>query len=342
MNFVRAPLRACASLMALLVLVLFPWQSLSAEAKESAPDSPRVEEKPAGKKVSLDAWRKLKKETEELFEAPQGPERRAKLEAFLKEHPDYPDPSDLLWSLADDYVESGAYDPAHVAQLIERMVEAYPIQQQGSMASRMVESYYLRYGLPLDGADRLLKLSRQIWMREKEDLNKEPNPDLRYGGWVETRESWLLELEGRILLARGDAAGALKKLREADASRFAVGRGLLLRDSQGKLVADLPAGDTSTDWLNLSMAEAYNRLGNRPSALERLARVRNFGGFTDEIPLHLSKLRGELNLPPPRLTEFRADPLPAPEFTLEDLEGKKVSLSDYRGKVILVMFWATT
>jgi len=31
----------------------------------------------------------------------------------------------------------------------------------------------------------------------------------------------------------------------------------------------------------------------------------------------------------------------APNFTLEDLNGKKVSLADYKGKVVLVNFWAT-
>ncbi len=32
---------------------------------------------------------------------------------------------------------------------------------------------------------------------------------------------------------------------------------------------------------------------------------------------------------------------PAPDFTLNDLEGHPVSLSDYRGKVVLLNFWAT-
>ena len=32
---------------------------------------------------------------------------------------------------------------------------------------------------------------------------------------------------------------------------------------------------------------------------------------------------------------------PAPDFTLEDLAGKKVSLSSYRGKAVLINFWAT-
>jgi len=32
---------------------------------------------------------------------------------------------------------------------------------------------------------------------------------------------------------------------------------------------------------------------------------------------------------------------PAPDFTLSDLEGNEVRLSDFRGKVVLVNFWAT-
>jgi thiol-disulfide isomerase/thioredoxin len=32
---------------------------------------------------------------------------------------------------------------------------------------------------------------------------------------------------------------------------------------------------------------------------------------------------------------------PAPDFTLKDLDGKNIALSQYRGKVVLVNFWAT-
>jgi peroxiredoxin len=32
---------------------------------------------------------------------------------------------------------------------------------------------------------------------------------------------------------------------------------------------------------------------------------------------------------------------PAPAFTLNDLNGKRVSLADYKGKLILINFWAT-
>ena len=31
----------------------------------------------------------------------------------------------------------------------------------------------------------------------------------------------------------------------------------------------------------------------------------------------------------------------APDFTITDIQGKKLSLADYRGKVVLLDFWAT-
>lgn len=34
-------------------------------------------------------------------------------------------------------------------------------------------------------------------------------------------------------------------------------------------------------------------------------------------------------------------PLPLPDFSLEDLSGKMIQIKDYRGKVLLLHFWAT-
>ncbi len=37
----------------------------------------------------------------------------------------------------------------------------------------------------------------------------------------------------------------------------------------------------------------------------------------------------------------RSSASPRPQFTLEDLSGKKVSLASYKGKAVLINFWAT-
>lgn len=41
------------------------------------------------------------------------------------------------------------------------------------------------------------------------------------------------------------------------------------------------------------------------------------------------------------LSAFAQTPAPAPAFTLQDAAGKRVSLKKYRGKVVLLNFWAT-
>ena len=33
--------------------------------------------------------------------------------------------------------------------------------------------------------------------------------------------------------------------------------------------------------------------------------------------------------------------MPAPEFVVEALDGKRISLSDYRGRLVLLVFWST-
>ena len=57
-----------------------------------------------------------------------------------------------------------------------------------------------------------------------------------------------------------------------------------------------------------------------------------------------SAAKGELVADPAGGAPQFVSPLkgkPAPAFTLEDLNGKKVSLSSYKGKAVLINFWAT-
>ncbi len=57
-----------------------------------------------------------------------------------------------------------------------------------------------------------------------------------------------------------------------------------------------------------------------------------------------AKLRAELSAAANPEQEYTQSPLLgklAPSFTLQDLTGKQISLSDYKGKALLINFWAT-
>ena len=43
----------------------------------------------------------------------------------------------------------------------------------------------------------------------------------------------------------------------------------------------------------------------------------------------------------PTSLDFQSDDKPAPDFALEDLNGNMIKLSEYKGKVVVLNFWAT-
>jgi DsbE subfamily thiol:disulfide oxidoreductase len=78
----------------------------------------------------------------------------------------------------------------------------------------------------------------------------------------------------------------------------------------------------------------FAALSRRPVIL--LAAVFFWGGA-----LHADALRAAPDYSAVPKLEAVADRLAAPDFTLVDPDGKKVSLKDFRGKVVFVNFWAT-
>ena len=58
---------------------------------------------------------------------------------------------------------------------------------------------------------------------------------------------------------------------------------------------------------------------------------------------YTQKISEQLNEPPTRPVTLRffSGPKPVQAFTMRDLDGRQISTSDWRGKVVLVNFWAT-
>lgn len=64
-----------------------------------------------------------------------------------------------------------------------------------------------------------------------------------------------------------------------------------------------------------------------------------FGLWGFFIPLGFADVVGDL-MSAARVMKFKAEFM-ALNFTINDVEGKRVELDDFRGKVVLLNFWAT-
>src|SRR5579863_5419165 len=89
-----------------------------------------------------------------------------------------------------------------------------------------------------------------------------------------------------------------------------------------------PTSGTEPSAVNAAPLEPSRRPGRNPLALVVVAVVA--AGML-YFGLHMS------HRPRPHLTQATV----APDFTLESLDGKSMSLSDLRGKAVLLNFWAT-
>jgi len=76
---------------------------------------------------------------------------------------------------------------------------------------------------------------------------------------------------------------------------------------------------------------------------ERLVRITRRSLFASCAALGLTACGGRIENRVTAASGSKADPnrKPAPNFTLKDASGKSVSLADYKGKVVLLNFWAT-
>jgi thiol-disulfide isomerase/thioredoxin len=293
-----------------------------------------VDERPP---VPLDQWRTVKQEGEAATREAELEARIAKCRTFAKAHPDHQTTAVVLESLADSLIEKGGFDPAELAGCIEAKAA---LDEDSSLPADLVERYHLKHDLPIDSGLRLLTLARQRLAEDEKELVHEKDP--------QNREWMLLYLaykranthafEGRLHLRAGKLDEAARALERGHAETTKLAKDIMVRDASGKPVRTLAAG--VLEELHVLTAEVQHRKGDDEAARESMAQAL---GFTEDLEIRgmYDRLHDQLGLATGTQQLVTAAAQPAQEFALQDLAGKKVKLSDYRGKVVLVTFWAT-
>jgi peroxiredoxin len=151
------------------------------------------------------------------------------------------------------------------------------------------------------------------------------------------------ELEGGLLFTKGKALYAMDKKQEAlDLFQTAAAK-MEYKDADvnlfySKALMDEGHYDEAFDQLSKFIKE-----GNSKSEMNNLlaAAYEKVKGNSNGFNVFLTGLEKEANKKIIAKLEGEMINEPAPDFKLVDLQGKEVSLSELKGKVVIVDFWAT-
>jgi hypothetical protein len=335
--------RRCSGLAVLLALLFCSAVACTIEPRSSvsAIGSLADDDSSPPLRWSMQKWREVREEADAAITAPMGDKQISRCEEFLRKYPDYPDTESVLRTLVDATLAKGKPD----FQKLDGLLQQVFASKRYITPDMVLEGTYLQNDFPPEMSQRAADKVREALARERAKLALEPDPAKRsaMARSLVAREVGLARCEGRILLARHDYAGAVRRLLEAEASDVRSGSmSLVLVDPNGAARAGPPNGTIASDRLNLALASAYAGAGKREEATERLDRFRGFlASFFPDVTREVARVRKELALQAPEEKAVRSDPTPSSDFRFKDLQGRQVALSDFRGRVVLIMFWAT-
>lgn len=267
-----------------------------------------------------------------VLNEPDAQTRAVRLEQLLREHPDTGLTETLLSQLTTAVIES--LDSLKMTSVGDRLMENAQTPQGASALAAIagwLADHHAHSGRAVTYAQQAIEILENV------DIESRP-PEISEKEW-----------SNRITQTRARYLGILGWSQ------------ILNRDiEEGIATLEVAAKDLFEPKLYFHLAEGYQRLGNRADALLNYARAAAFGGefaqtAYDAFSLIWDSSSGTLEQ---KNTFLRREEMwiarqhqyriiddklerPAPDFQLEDLDGGLVRLSDQRGTVILLTFWAT-
>ncbi|MGH1342418.1 MAG: redoxin domain-containing protein [Nannocystales bacterium] len=311
-------------------------QNAAATAEdETNPDAPVavVNDAPP---MRLEDWRKVQKDGESASKAPELTQRIEQCKRFIASNEGHHAAGDVLEALTDAMVEQGNYDAAELARFVEMRCKTD--EDATRLPVELVREYHVKHGLPIDSALRMLDEARARLDRDWDqdvDAEKDDAKKRRAAMWIDYQRMQTYVLEGRIHLDHESPTAALSALDRAAKAALNVPSGVML---SGETTQTLPTG--MQDKLHLLRAAALHQQGRTDEAKAAFA---DTVGFISDVKLRelYDKTKQDLGLDSKSARLVTAEAQLAQDFALKDLSGKTVKLSDYRGKVVIMTFWAT-
>lgn len=341
-SLASSPILVTALVVALVatVSVTIPARAADPEPEEAALRGAEAlrSERDAGKMAPLDAWRAIKTEADAALREQDPEEKIESLERFVEEHPEWYEIDKVLRALIDEHTGASSYDADEVAGYALSLAQAktssfyHPFQ--------VVDTVFLKHELPLGSALSAIDEGRTRIDREREDLDEMEDEDdrQRASARFDYYESFASVLEAEMRLIHDDPKGALRALARASSAMDDFERNYLVVDEEGETVATLASGLDDRRLLLTALAQA--RAGRTKRAAETASEMVGFFSTTRHREWQ-GELAKTLNTARDPLFVVTGDPRPAAEFELATLDGGTVALSEMRGKVVIVAFWAT-
>lgn len=254
---------------------------------------------------------------------------------------------EMIKSFPEEDLVKSMYDNLLVqlsrAGMHEKVLEY--LEKYGTSVSPYYRFFAARNIVDADGdlalAEKIALNGLQFGKSEYENPTLEKPVTSSEKEWKESRGfeyGMNLFIHGRILHKNGNAEQAAKELKEAVDLTMDYYPQEALNSLYITVLSELGNHDEI-----MAASEEFIKTGNSSEViLEKLkeayiAKNNGVKGF-DEYMSKYSEMAKEL-----LVAEMKKELInePAPNFTLTDLEGKEVSLSDFKGKNVIVDFWAT-
>jgi thiol-disulfide isomerase/thioredoxin len=309
--------------------------SSASDVAERRPSPPSVD---ATKPMALDSWRAVQAEALAAIAEPDAAKKIVQCREFVAKHGAHPEAANVIDGLFEALGAQGEPDKAELATLARKRVALEPNGHERPF--ELLREVHLEHTLPVAEADAMIAVAKERLVQEAEDAELESNEEYKQYMRLAVKqgELELATLEARIHLAHGDGKRVLEVLARARELGDAMAKHVVAFAADGEPVKTFRTG--AFDTLSVLEAAAHRKLGDDAAARAALAQV---VGFVSDLKLRklYDETREQLGDVAKPMLAVRGEPELAQAFALENLDGKTTKLTKYKGKVVLVAFWAT-